>query len=222
MKFEIQDRDSLKYTHISMDRISCIRTPTQKSLSSSALLPKEDYGMIKSKFFISKNERKTKQINDVDTDFTQRTPPIFLYFNNENQNENDKFIRILLVEDEKLIRTAQINSINKFSKNKNITCEIVVCEDGIECLNQIYKGIQQEIKYDIILTDETINFMRGSLLIEIITQLIKENIVYSLQIFMITNYESSSIKQKHGNLVDQVFTKPLTTDNIRTIFNSLT
>lgn len=135
-----------------------------------------------------------------------------------NEQKKLKTIRILLVDDEKLIRTSQTNVINKFLKNTNLNYEIIPCEDGIECLYQLYKGIVNNIKFNMILTDETMNFMKGSLLITTISNLISQNVLYPIKIFIVTSYENSAIYHRYEKLVNKVYTKPLKEQNISDIF----
>jgi len=97
-------------------------------------------------------------------------------------------LRILIVDDESLIRQSQINLIKKYVVKKNISIEIEECEDGIECLYKIYKGLQKGIKYDLIITDETMNFLKGSFLAKIIKKLISENVIYNIKIIIMTSY----------------------------------
>jgi CheY-like chemotaxis protein len=126
-----------------------------------------------------------------------------------DMEDNTPKIRILLVDDEKLIRQSEINVIRKFFMKNKKEYEIEECTDGIECLYKLYQGINQGKKYDIIFTDETMNFMKGSTMSKIIRNLIKDNILYNLSIYMVTSYESSTIPEITKKDIDKIFTKPL-------------
>lgn len=141
--------------------------------------------------------------------------------NISHHSEVQATVRVLIVEDEKLIRNAEFNAIKKFFIRNNANYEIVKCEDGVECLSEIYKGIQNGIRFDYILTDETMNLMRGSLLIKTIESLIHENVLYPIKISMVTSYESSTIINNYGSLVQNIYTKPLTHDHIINIFKDI-
>jgi len=148
--------------------------------------------------------------------------------NSENTIENvleisdeKKIFRVLLVDDEKLIRESEVSVLKKFSKknkDKFTEIEIVECIDGVECLFQVWLHLQQGIKFDAIITDQSMNFMRGSLLAQIIKNLIKENVMYDIKIFMVTSYEPHMITNTVGDdLLDDIYTKPLSIDNVRNI-----
>jgi len=135
-------------------------------------------------------------------------------------NQNGEFLRILIVDDEKLIRQSQINIIKRYSSKKNILIEIEECEDGIECLYKIYKGTQMGIKYNLIITDETMNFMKGSLMAKILKTLITENVIYNIKIFMVTSYGVENYAHLEGIFIDKVYSKPIHTRVIENILNS--
>lgn len=126
--------------------------------------------------------------------------------------------RILVVDDEKLIRQSEINVLKKYFKINKIKYEIEECVDGVECLYKLYMGIVTGKKYRMILTDETMNFMKGSTMANIIRNLINDNLLYEINIYMITSYEISSIPQKTKEDIDKIFTKPLSLSTLETIF----
>lgn len=132
--------------------------------------------------------------------------------------------RILVVDDEDFIRQSQINIINKFFKKNNfqIQPEFDQCSDGIECLYKIYDNLKLDKKYDIILTDETMNFMKGSQMSKIIKNFIKENILYDVKIAMITSYDKSILeKTGYSDYIDYITTKPLSINVVEDIFYKL-
>jgi signal transduction histidine kinase len=139
-------------------------------------------------------------------------------FNDSNFPMNPT-TRILVVDDEKLIRQSEVKIIQKYFKKIDRQVEIIECNDGVECLYQLFKGIQNGTQFDYIITDETMNFMRGSLMAQTVKSLTSDNVLYSIKIFMITSYESSSIIERFGNIVDGIVTKPLTPENIKRIFD---
>jgi len=133
--------------------------------------------------------------------------------------KNSEVVRIIVVDDEKLVRRSQINIISKFMQKKNIIFEIEECEDGIECLYKIYIGVINGVKYDIIITDETMKFMKGSFMAKILKKLITDNVIYDIKIFMVTSYDTNNYADLQGNILEKVFTKPLSMNMIEKIFN---
>ena len=134
----------------------------------------------------------------------------FVSFNNS--------LKIIIVDDEKLIRQSERNVMNKYFKEKGISYEIEECSDGVECLYMIYDGMKNGKKYDIIITDENMNFMNGSTLCEILKKLMNDNIMYFLKIVMVTSYEISNISINVKRNVDKIFTKPLSYNTLELIF----
>lgn len=140
--------------------------------------------------------------------------------NFKNIKKDKKIIRIIIVEDEKFIRQSQINILKKILERKNILFEIEECEDGIECLYIIYKGIEYGIKYDFIITDETMNFLKGTFMAKILKKLINDNVVYDLKIFMITNHEEEIYRNLEGDIIEKVYAKPITINIVENMLSS--
>ncbi len=139
---------------------------------------------------------------------------------NEEKNEPDKNVfRILIVFDEKLIRQYLLNILRKYLKNKNVIFDIIECKDGIECLYKIYEGIGNEIKYNLIITDEKMNFMKGSFMAKILKKLIIDKVIYNIKIFMIKNYDNENLSILEGIIIEKIYAKPISIDIIESIFN---
>jgi len=136
-----------------------------------------------------------------------------------DNHKNNNILRILVVDDEKLIRRSQIKLISKYLEKNKILYEIEDCEDGIECLYKVYTNNNRGNNYDIIITDETMNFMKGTLMAKILKILMTDNVIDPLKIFMVTSYEAENYSELQGDLLEDVFTKPLSMNNIKKIFN---
>jgi len=129
-------------------------------------------------------------------------------------------IRILVVDDEKLIRQSNINLIRKFFKNKNIDFQVFECEDGFDCLSYIYQGKLVGIDFDFIITDQTMNYITGTLLSEIVGLLIEHKIIKEIKIFLVTSY-SANLFDKQKNIINKVFSKPFRMEHLDFIFKNL-
>jgi len=129
-------------------------------------------------------------------------------------------IRILVVDDEKLIRQSNINLITKYFKYKPINFQVYECEDGFDCLNYIYQAKLVGINFDYIITDQTMNFITGTLLSDFIWLLVEHKIIKEINMFLLTSY-SSSLFDKHRNRFKLIFSKPLKMDNLEIIFKDL-
>lgn len=141
--------------------------------------------------------------------------------NNISQNFYKKYtdkVRILIVDDEKLIRQSNINLIRKFFKNKNTNFQVYECEDGFDCLNYIYQAKLVGINFDYIITDQTMNFITGTLLSDIIRLLVENKVINDIKIFLLTSY-STNLFEKQSHRFSNVFSKPFKIEHLDLIFN---
>lgn len=144
-------------------------------------------------------------------------------FNNDLQIYNKKFldeVRILVVDDEKLIRKSNINLLTKFFKNKNLNFQAYECEDGFDCLNYIYQGKIVGINFDYIITDQTMNFITGNMLSDIINLLQEKKVLKEIKIFLLTSYSVNLFEDKKY-IFSRVFSKPLKTNYLELMFKDL-
>jgi len=92
------------------------------------------------------------------------------FFRDKNYSTNFNF-RILIVDDERLIRTTLNKFISKYAEEHKLNIEICESEDCMEALNVVYTYYKKKKKFDLIITDETMPYMRGSTLINILLKL---------------------------------------------------
>ena len=138
-----------------------------------------------------------------------------------NLNFNDYDLKILLVEDEKFIRSSQKNLIIKHLKKINSKLNILIeeCEDGIDCIHKIYQAIRLGLRYDLILSDETMDFMNGTMMAYIIKGLVDRGVFYDINIHLITSYETDSSIFLSNQLFKAMYTKPLSKVILDSIFS---
>jgi len=158
--------------------------------------------------------KNTKIINHINFDDSLEAESVIIDFK--------KYLRILVVDDESLIRRSQITLIKKFSKREKINVFVDEACDGADCLFKIYNNYLNGFYYDLILTDETMNFMNGLLTTKIIKSLIKANIINSLKIIMVTSYEVTVIENADSNNdIDFIISKPLSMNDLEIIFRKI-
>ncbi len=140
--------------------------------------------------------------------------------NSLSNTNNNEIIKIMVVDDEKLIRKSTMNVLNSyFSKcEKNINIE--ECSDGVECLFKIYESLKTGEKYEWILIDQTMNFLNGNTTAKIIKDLIKDNILYPIDITLVTSYEISSLSREFLSVFDRIFSKPISRNVLKNIFEN--
>lgn len=154
------------------------------------------------------------------------------YYNSDEYNNtihsirNSRNIReklnILIIDDEEIIRKSEAKLIRKYFLKLNFDVNVIEAADGAEGLYKIYLSFLNNVKYDLIITDETMNFIKGTKMASIIKSLIRENILYDVKICMITSYEVSVIEkfdlQKN---IDLIGTKPLSENYLDLVIGKL-
>ncbi len=163
--------------------------------------------------FCSENDKTNESVKIVETHLLDDSKDSNSLISNED-------LRILVVDKEYLIRRSHINVIKKFSKKQKLNIVIEEASDGADCLHKIYLGFLDGIKYDLILTEESMNFMNGGFTSKIIKSLIKKNILENIKIIMITSYNINVIENlKSYKRIDHVYSKPLDEYTLRSIFS---
>ena len=128
-------------------------------------------------------------------------------------------IYALVVEDEQVLRNANVNAITKYFKDKGVDISIDENTDGIECIYKIYKGFSKNKKYQFIVTDEIMGVMNGTWMTDIIRKLIDTQKFYPIKIY----YSSGNIlvDEDITDKYEGIFPKPLTQEYIAQIYNDI-
>ena len=164
-------------------------------INDSNLLPYSDKHLINS---------KAKTMNCINVNLDDIDEPIKLI----NQKQ---ILKILVVDDDKIVRNSSIRVLRKFYENQKIEIEITEANDGLDCLNLYFSGNN----FDIILLDENMKFINGSLFYKISKELNEKNICKSLHVFIATaNTDVDFTNAMKALGVKDVITKPLTVQNI--------
>jgi len=95
----------------------------------------------------------------------------------------------MVCDDEKSITSSVKNLIRKICINNNLVIEIEIVMNGIECLYKIYRDYYMGIKYDILLIDESMPFIRGSMITSILKNIISSKELNKILIYSITGYD---------------------------------
>jgi signal transduction histidine kinase len=137
--------------------------------------------------------------------------------NNNNNNFNDTLNeydfsditikRILIVDDDYLVRKSTIRNLKSISDDYII----LQAEDGLEALYQIYKNLKNGIFISCIISDESMNYMNGSLLSEIVNKI--KNLP-KINFCLLTGF-NDIIKTDN---IDFIYRKPLSVNNAKEIF----
>jgi len=109
-------------------------------------------------------------------------------------NELHRPIRVLIVDDERLIRNTITKFISRIADEEKMNFESIDCENGFEGLHYMYKACKFKTPINIVITDETMPFMKGSMMINIISNCIKEGTFEKARIISYTSYNTEEKK----------------------------
>lgn len=134
------------------------------------------------------------------------------------QQNTDNIIRILVVDDEVLVR----NTLKRYLKRINdegfmkYHLKFYEAENCFHAIEIIYKGFTQNILFNYVMIDEYMPFMKGSTLIKIMTKLHQENNFYKINF---TSYTSFDTNEKKKFIMDQgadhILNKPISYDDYK-------
>lgn len=136
-------------------------------------------------------------------------------------NDESEKMRILVVEDEKMLRKATAKGIRDYANENHIKVIVEECDDGFECLYKIYTGFSENHKYKCIITDDSMKFLNGTFMAYIIQILIEDKVIYPMHIYLATSNDIPINLFKGITLFDDVFGKPLTRVQLTKIFENL-
>jgi signal transduction histidine kinase/CheY-like chemotaxis protein len=127
---------------------------------------------------------------------------------------------IIVADDEVTIRQSTIRLLSRTLKKKNINANILEASDGIECLYHYYINNREGKNINCIISDETMAYMNGSTLSQLLNNLSKDKNLTLPSFYILTAYENLSLGNAIGAIND-VFTKPLRKQHIEEILNAL-
>jgi CheY-like chemotaxis protein len=127
-------------------------------------------------------------------------------------------IRILVVEDDNMIRKSISKTIRDYGKDKGYKVDVEECEDGFECLYKIYIGFSKNHKYKCIITDDQMKFLNGTFMAYLIQLLIEDRILYPMHIYLVSSNTFPESLFRGIKLFNNIFEKPLTKIQIGQIF----
>jgi signal transduction histidine kinase/CheY-like chemotaxis protein len=121
-----------------------------------------------------------------------------------------KEIHIIVVDDEIVNRQSAVRLLTKYLKEKSYYANILEASDGIECLYKYLLLYKEGKRIDFIISDETMEFMNGSVCAEILRNLYSVKNLVPVPFFILSAYEN--LAKQVG--VNQSFSKPLTKQNV--------
>jgi CheY-like chemotaxis protein len=140
-------------------------------------------------------------------------------FDNNSINSNIKqskkpTLRIMLIDDEQLIRLTLRRHISNISKSENskfpFQFEITEASNCFQAISILYDSFNTNIHFDIIIIDEYMPNMKGSTLIKLLKQLYRENNFYGMKIVSHTAFDTQDkVKFILESGADHILSKPV-------------
>ena len=174
------------------------------------------------KKFSYKNNIKENDFILKNNDFLIDEKEIELFFNKKDENFKDlsEKLKILIVDDHKIIRSTLKNLCEKiFRKYSKKIYEILEANDGVDILYNLVYDQSQNNLIKCVITDENMEYINGSDAIQIIRKLEKFNKIKFTPIATITAFENNSMKEniiKNG--ADFILSKPCNEIHLKQFF----
>ena len=128
----------------------------------------------------------------------------------------------MLCEDDFGIRNTIKRLIQKVADEKKMVLDIEEAINGVECLYKIYKDYLNGTKYDSILIDENMPFMKGSNCISILKNMYSEGYLNKIKIISISSFEDvETMKYIKSQGCDEFLPKPHSKEVISKFLDSL-
>ena len=130
--------------------------------------------------------------------------------------ETAKKLTFLIVDDEAFIRSATKRVIINELKNLNECIDLTIVEagDGIECLLALYLYNKNNIKFDAVISDETMPYISGSYLSKIIYELVSKGPMNEIKMFISTSLINANINN-YSNIVKKIYAKPIDKSSVK-------
>lgn len=129
--------------------------------------------------------------------------------------------KILLVDDCELMRKSNIKIFNGL-ENFNSNCEIIEGSDEIDILKYIMDDQLRGNKIDLILSDENMEYLQGSMAFSILKSLESQQKIKKINKFSLTAFsDEETLLEMKNNGSDEIFYKPLSIKNAKSIFQKI-
>jgi hypothetical protein len=131
----------------------------------------------------------------------------------------EKFINVIVVDDEVFTRQATIRNLYTISKDLNIKINIIEAEDGIETMYLVYKAATQGVKISLIFSDENMIFMNGVRSSDIIKEVLERKRMGDIDFYLVTAYDNTLLDGQVSSSIKKVLSKPLAKDVAKSIIS---
>ena len=130
--------------------------------------------------------------------------------------------KIIIADDNQILLNSVQNLLNKIILDFNLDFEIVLCNDGLEILENIiiYNKISNVIK--LIITDENMDYLNGSEAVKYVRKLEQKKNTNNIHVISMTCFEDGKVLKnikKAGS--DLILIKPISRKQILKVFDNL-
>jgi CheY-like chemotaxis protein len=131
-------------------------------------------------------------------------------------------LKIMICEDDYGIRNTIKRLFIRVSEEKKISIELEESINGLECIYRIYKDYINGTKYDSVLLDENMPFMKGSNCMTILKNMYTEGSLNKIKIISISSFDDQeTMKFIKLQGCDDFMPKPHTREVVSKFLDSL-
>lgn len=141
-----------------------------------------------------------------------RLSEISLRYNTVELNKQSDLPKVLLVDDVKMIRKSLKKMVNEVCIESKIRCSVECLTDGLEILTSVIKDqIEGNCKIKLVISDENMNWVNGSLAFKILSGLIRDHKLKHVNFVILTALEEEQILKnlKQESNASLIITKPI-------------
>lgn len=138
------------------------------------------------------------------------------------ENEVKSIIKIMICDDDSGINKCIRRLITMSAEKKKIAIELEDSMNGLECMYKIYKDYLNGNKYDAVMIDENMPFMKGSTCTNILKNMYSEGYLNKIRIISISSYEDQETMKFIKSLgCDEFLPKPHSKEIISKFLDTL-
>jgi hypothetical protein len=162
--------------------------------------------------------KMTVKNNKLSTYFRQRRNSVFTTLSTMSDKECnfENCINIIVADDEVMTRKSTIRLLKAFAASHSLDINVIEADDGIDCLSLYYKCFKSGEKISMIISDQNMMIMNGSVCAKIIYDLTKIKGFLNIPFYLASAYECLSNSVNSG--IDGIYTKPLQKSNLEQMF----
>lgn len=120
-------------------------------------------------------------------------------------------LRIIFADNDTSLRSTFRKHIETLAKQNHLKFDIIECKDGADLLYCLYNHYLENKPIDALLFDENMDFISGTVLVEILSILFKRSVLPDITVMMTTDYEITPSQYKFLHHI----TKPVDYNSIK-------